>query len=104
MGAEIIMLKRRSIKGSDEVKVSFVLDVGDSRLPASVVGDFNGWSPGVDGFVRRSNGTASAVVSLLRGNTYRFRYRSDDGVWFNEEAADGYQLNTHGSTDCIIVV
>jgi len=98
------MLKRRLVRGSDEVKVSFVLDQKDTRLPASVVGDFNGWSPGVDLFVKRSNGTASAVVALQQGHTYRFRYRSGAGEWFNDEAADGYEPNAHGSTDCIVKV
>ncbi len=98
------MLKRRFVKGSDEIKVSFVLDQKDTRLPASVVGDFNGWNPDVDIFVRRSNGTASAVVSLQQGHTYRFRYQSGAGEWFNEEAADRYEPNSHGSTDCIVVV
>lgn len=97
------MLKRRQVKGTDTVKVSFVLDIGDSRLPASVVGDFNDWIPRADPFVRRRNGTASAVVSLQPGRSYRFRYRSDGGDWFNDEAADGYQANVHGSTDCIVL-
>ncbi len=98
------MIKRRKIKGASDVKVSFVLDFDDPRLPASVVGDFNGWVPGADPFVKRSNGTASAVVSLRQGHSYRFRYRSDDGRWFDEEEADGYEPNVHGSTDCVVVV
>ena len=98
------MLKRRARKGSDDVKVSFVLSIDDPRLPASVVGDFNGWVPGADRFVKRNNGTASAVVSLSAGRAHRFRYRSESGEWFNDEAADGYEPNTHGSTDCIVVV
>ena len=52
--------------------------------------------------VRRSNGTFSAVVALVGGSTYRFRYRSHDGTWFNDEAADGYEPNVHGSTDCLV--
>lgn len=98
------MIKRRKSKGASDVKVSFVLDLDDPRLPASVVGDFNGWVPGADLFVKRSNGTASAVVSLPQGHAYRFRYRSDDGRWFNDDEADGYQANTHGSTDCVVEV
>ncbi len=96
------MLKRRRISGSNTVKVSFILTADDSRLPASVVGDFNDWDPESDPMVRRSNGTFSAVVSLVAGATYRFRYRSADGTWFNEEAADGYEANVHGSTDCLV--
>jgi 1,4-alpha-glucan branching enzyme len=96
------MLKRRKISGSNTVKVSFILPADDSRLPASVVGEFNEWKPETDPMVRRSNGTYSAVVPLVAGATYRFRYRSHDGTWFNEEAADGYESNVHGSTDCLV--
>jgi 1,4-alpha-glucan branching enzyme len=96
------MLKRRKISGSNTVKVSFVLPADDSRLPASVVGDFNDWDPEADPMVRRSNETFSAVVPLIAGATYLFRYRSEDGSWFNDEAADGYETNVHGSTDCLI--
>ena len=96
------MLKRRKISGSNTVKVSFILPADDARLPASVVGDFNDWDPGVDPMVRRSNGTYSAVVPLVADATYHFRYRSDDGSWFNDDAADGYEANVHGSTDCLV--
>ena len=96
------MLKRRRISGSNTVKVSFILSADDSRLPASVVGDFNDWDPASDPMVRRSNGTYSAVVPLVAGGAYRFRYRSADGTWFNEADADGYESNVHGSTDCLI--
>jgi 1,4-alpha-glucan branching enzyme len=96
------MIKRRKISGSETVKVSFILPADDSRLPASVVGDFNQWDPSADRMVRRSNGTFSAVVPLVCGETYRFRYRSEDGTWFNEDAADGYHVNVHGSADCLI--
>ena len=96
------MLKRRRISGSNVVKVSFILPADDSRLPASVVGDFNEWNPKADPMVRRSNGTFSAVVPLIVDATYLFRYRSEDGTWFNDEAADDYEPNAHDSTDCLI--
>lgn len=98
------MLKRRKISGSNTVKVSFILPADDSRLPASVVGDFNEWDREVDPMVRRSNGTFSAVVSLVADASYRFRYRSADGTWFNDESADGYESNVHGSTDCLVEI
>ena len=96
------MLKRRKISGSNTVKVSFILPADDPRLPASVVGDFNEWDPKANPMVRRSNETYSAVVPLIADATYRFRYRSGDGTWFNDEAADGYDANVHGSTDCLV--
>jgi 1,4-alpha-glucan branching enzyme len=98
------MIKRRNIAGSATVKVSFVLPADDPRLPAAVVGDFNGWDPGADPMVKRSNGTFSAVIPLRAGATYRFRYRSNDGVWFDDDMADGHEPNVLGSSDCIVVV
>ena len=96
------MLKLRKISGSNTVKVSFILNADDPRLPASVVGDFNEWDPEADPMIRRSNGTFSAVVPLVVNASYRFRYRSADGSWFNDDSADGYEENVHGSTDCIV--
>jgi 1,4-alpha-glucan branching enzyme len=96
------MLKRRKISGSNTVKVSFILPADDSRLPASVVGEFNEWDPEADPMIRRSNGTFSAVVPLVAGATYRFRYRSENGMWFNDDGADDYDSNVHGSTDCLV--
>lgn len=96
------MIKRRKIPGTTIVKVSFILPGDDPRLPAAVVGDFNDWDETTDLVRRRSNGTASAVVSLQAGRTYRFRYRSVDGRWFDDDAADGYEANVHGSSDCLV--
>ena len=97
------MLKRKRIAGTKIVKVSFVLPGDDPRLPAAVAGDFNGWDQTADPLRRRSNGTASAVVSLEAGQACRFRYYGAGGHWFNDDTADGYEPNVHGSTDCIVV-
>lgn len=98
------MIKRRKISGSNTVKISFVLPADDPRMPASVVGEFNQWDPAASPMVRRSNGTFSAVVPLAADATYRFRYRSADGTWFNDDAADGYAPNPHGTVDCVVEV
>lgn len=54
----------------------------------SVVGDFNGWTPGKHPLVRRKNGTRSATVALAPGERARFRYLAEGGQWFNEEHAE----------------
>ncbi len=96
------MLKRKLIAGGSQVKVTFALAADDSRLPASVLGDFNGWDPDAHPMRPRSNGTWSAVVTLDAGRDYRFRYRSFSGAWFNEELADGYEPNVYATTDCVV--
>ena len=68
------MIKTQTLKKTGETKVTFILHADDSRLPASVVGDFNGWDPMAHPFRKRSNGSAH----------YEFRYLGDNGYWFDE--------------------
>lgn len=96
------MIRKQSVKGKDEVKVTFVVPDTHPNLPASVVGDFNDWTPGADKLVKRSNGTYSTAVTLPADGRYRFRYYGEDGTWFNDEAADAYEMGEQGADNCII--
>jgi len=97
------MIKKVNKRGSDRVKVTFVLPedhpFGDE---VSVVGDFNDWTPGEHAFVRRSNQTYSTNVTLREGTRYAFRYYSDEAGWVNDGAADDYVPNAYGSTNCVV--
>jgi 1,4-alpha-glucan branching enzyme len=66
------------------VKVTFALPADETAAVCSVVGDFNGWQPGMHQLRRRSNGTRSASVTLPRGTRTRFRYLGNNGHWFND--------------------
>jgi 1,4-alpha-glucan branching enzyme len=97
------MIKKVNKRSSDQVKVTFVLPedhpYGDDL---SVVGEFNDWTTGEHRFVRRSNQTYSTNVMLPEGNRYAFRYYSEEDGWVNEEAADDYESNEFGSTNCVV--
>ena len=79
------MIKKQELKKSGETKVTFVLPSDDGRLPASVVGEFNGWDPMAHPLRKRSNGTYSVAVTLPAGTCHEFRYLGSDGQWFDEE-------------------
>jgi len=86
------MLRRRNVKDSNEVKVSFALPEDHPHAAdAYVAGSFNDWDPQADRLIRRSNETYSAVVTLEKGQRYTYRYVSGDGEWFNAGDADGYE-------------
>lgn len=88
-------------KDSELVEVTFVLTNGAApQTPASVVGDFNDWQPGVHP-LEETDGEYRAVLLLPRGRRYRFRYLAD-GRWFNDEAADAYEPNDHGGHDSVL--
>jgi 1,4-alpha-glucan branching enzyme len=97
------MLKREPIKQSEQVKVTFVIPHDPDQPRISVVGDFNNWEPTATPLVKRANNTRSASVILDPGKHYSFRYYAADGTWFDEEHADGYAPNEHGTQNCLIV-
>jgi 1,4-alpha-glucan branching enzyme len=97
------MLKREAVKGSNQVKVTFVIPE-DPNLPrVSVVGDFNNWDPTKTVFVKRQNNTRSVSAKLDAGKRYRFRYYSADGNWMNDDSADAYEPNEHGTQNCLLI-
>ena len=61
----------------------------------SVVGTFNGWTPGLHPLRRRSNGTMSTSVTVPVGSTIRFRYLGEQGRWFDDADAD--EVTAEGS-------
>jgi hypothetical protein len=82
------VIRRTRDKRSTDVRLTFVIPLDAHDGPVSVVGDFNGWTPGAHALVKRSNGTRSAVVSLPAGTEARFRYLGDGGRWFDDPDAD----------------
>ena len=97
------MLKRQQVKGSDQVKVTFVVDDDPAQGRMFVVGDFNDWQVGENLLIKRSNDTRSASVVLEPGQRYAFRYCTEDGDWFNDDGADAYEANDQGSDNCIVI-
>jgi 1,4-alpha-glucan branching enzyme len=96
------MLKKSKVKGADQVKVTFSLPLDNPYGAAAVVGDFNNWDPTANKMAKRANNRYSTAVTLAAGQRYAFRYITEDGTWFNEEEADGYEVSEHGSQNCII--
>jgi 1,4-alpha-glucan branching enzyme len=81
------MIKRSPLFGN-KTRVTFCLPVATPAGQVSVVGSFNGWEPGRHELKPRRNGTRTVSVPLPPGH-YRFRYLAANGVWFDDEHADG---------------
>lgn len=86
------MIRKRSVSGSNQVKVSFALPEDHPHAAhAYVAGSFNDWDTQADRLVHRNNQTYSAVVTLDKGERYTYRYVTEDGEWFNVDDADEYE-------------
>jgi 1,4-alpha-glucan branching enzyme len=78
------MLKRSAPTGT----ITFCLPIDDLDQAVSVVGDFNDWDPFAHPMKKRSNGTRSVKIALEPGQSYRFKYLTEDGSWLTEPDAD----------------
>jgi 1,4-alpha-glucan branching enzyme len=96
------VIKHSPVRGSDSVKVSFVLPRSQPAGKVSVVGDFNGWDPYAHPLRPRSNGTRSAVLTLPAGRRYAFRYLGEGGDWRDDEDAAGFEPNGAGGVNGIL--
>jgi 1,4-alpha-glucan branching enzyme len=94
------MIQRERKTGTDDVKVRFVLRGEDVQGNAVVVGDFNGWDGSATTFRRRGD-QLIASITLPAGRRYAFRYRGEDGSWYDQEA-DSYEPNEFGGRNCVL--
>ena len=97
------MLKRDIIKGSNQVRVTFVIPHDPNQPRVSVVGDFNNWDPKATPLIKRNNSMRSATVTLPPGQRYNFRYYSADGQWFNDAEPDAFAPSGHGTQNCVVI-
>jgi hypothetical protein len=88
-----MMIKRSRLFGN-KTRVTFCLPADRPIGPVSVVGTFNGWEPGRHELRPRRDGTRTVSVTLTPGN-YSFRYLAENGVWMDDEQADG--VRPHGT-------
>lgn len=98
------MIKREVVKKTNQVKLTFIQPYNEAKSRTYVLGDFNDWAPKVHPLIKRTNGTMSTSITLEPGQCVRFRYYTEDGTWFNDEAADRYEPGEHGAENCVIVL
>jgi len=82
------------------VRVTF--EVADGGQGVSLVADFNGWDPAATPLRRRSNGMRTVDLTLRPGSQVRFRYAHQDGTFFEDDDADGYESNGFGQRNAIV--
>ncbi len=96
-------MKRDRVAKSSKWSVTFEMPGEIEAQGLSVVGDFNEWNPAKDEMKRRKDGVWARRTRLDPG-TYRFRYVSDQGAWYNDPAADGYEPSGLGEDNCLLIL
>jgi len=84
--------------------VTFKYENDEQAETAVLAGEFNGWSLRETPMKKLKDGSFSASLSLPAGQSYRFRYVLDGGVWVNDTEADGYAPNEYGEANSVLTV
>lgn len=98
------MLKKNYSSTKKFCRVTFRVPSEFDAETAAICGDFNDWDTETHPMRPLKNGGFSATVSLAAQQSYRFRYFLDGERWENDDAADKYVPNDHGSDDSVVEV
>ena len=98
------MLKKSYSKTGTVCRVTFKYDNEEKAETAVLAGEFNGWSLLENPMKKLKDGSFSDILSLPEGQSYRFRYVLDGGVWVNDAEADGYVPNEYGEANSVLTV
>lgn len=95
------MLSKKYFKTKDEVEVTFEIDapgVGHADLVCEDLG----WE--LVGMKRadRGKGPFRTKIRLPKDSQIQFRYLLDGHYWENDDAADAYVPNEHGSDNSVV--
>jgi hypothetical protein len=96
------VILREPTKRGDKAKITFVVPNDEECGDVFVVGDFNFWNPGAT-ILRRRGAVRRVSLTLSTGRRYAFRYYCD-GRWFNDDDADGWDLNEYGGKNSILSI
>jgi 1,4-alpha-glucan branching enzyme len=98
------MLKKSFSKTGAACRVTFKYENEENAETAVLAGDFNDWSLHANPMKKLKDGSFSATLTLSAGQTYRFRYVLDGGVWVNDTQADGFAPNEYGEANSVLVL
>lgn len=94
------MFTKKFFKTKDEVEVTFEFNNAEAAQQVALVGEFNGWDP-IE-MKKAKKGPFKTKVRLPKEGQYQFRYLVDGENWVNDEAADAYWPNEHGTDNSVI--
>lgn len=91
------MLKKKYVKSKDEYEVTFELPTEAKEV--ALVCEANGWQPVA---MKKSKGAFATKLRLPANGRFQYRFLVDNGEWINDEAADAYVPNEHGTVNSVV--
>ena len=98
-------INKNFLKSRPSCKVKFQVSNGDVSDASNIylVGDFNNWDDNSHPMKKKKDGSFYLEVELPLGHDYQFRYRADNGNWFNDTQADAFVPCAFAKTENFLV-
>ncbi|MDQ7006009.1 MAG: isoamylase early set domain-containing protein [Acidobacteriota bacterium] len=96
------MLRKKPIKGSRMVSVTFSCQVPEAAGSVALAGDFNDWDPSVHPMRRRKDGAWAVTLRLPRDSQYQYRFLVGREQWLTDTEADGLVPNDFGTENALV--
>lgn len=97
------MIKKKLSPKGQSMRVTFTLPADVAEDSIAIVGDFNDWDPEEHQMdLQPRNGVWKKGISFKPGSEVEFKYYVD-GEWYrNDEEADAYIANEHGTENGVL--
>jgi 1,4-alpha-glucan branching enzyme len=97
------MIEKDLSPAGKSMRVHFSLPAEVAEESVAIVGDFNDWDPAADHMeLQPINGIWKKRISFKPGTEIEFKYCVDGGDWRNDEEADAYVPNEHGTENSLL--
>lgn len=90
-------ITKQFLKTKPVCKVTFNIPADAEKL--SVVGDFNNWDASAAPLKKLKSGNFKGQLNLEKGQSYEFKYVTDENQYFNDNQADSYQFNEYAGSE-----
>jgi 1,4-alpha-glucan branching enzyme len=98
------MIKKKPVRGSAKVSVTFSTPAALQASSVHLVGDFNQWDRNAHAMKRRKDGSWAITLRLPEGGSYQFLYLVDGERWLADDAADARVGNPYGGDNAVVQV
>ena len=95
------MLTKKYLKKKGAMEVTFEIPA-DGHQEAALVCDAKDWEPVPMAKANRGKGPFRLKLELPANQEIQFRYVLDGSLWENDEAADAYWPNEHGTENSVV--
>ncbi len=97
------MVQKTPAPEDGKILVTFELPGSIWAAQVHLVGDFNNWNPTAHPLTQRKGGDWTITVKLEANRRYEFRYLLDGEEWVNDDHADDYVLDPHGTDNSVVI-